>query len=241
VRFVVDAQLPPDLACWITDQEHNTEHVADVGLTTASDREIWRYAEAAGAVIVTKDEDFARRRSLECEGPSVVWLRFGNTARRVAPAARPRLPDDPGSARATGAPDRGASGVIQATMSIQLPDADAEIEPIPTSGGGRALESELDRFSNLIKGFNDQCCNVSWTHADRVHKLVTEEIPSRVAADTAYQNARRNSDKQNARIEYDKALGRVMLSLLKDDTQFYRLFSNDESFRKWLTDTILAR
>ena len=49
-----------------------------------------------------------------------------------------------------------------------------------------------------------------WTDADRVHKLITEEIPSRVAADTAYQNAKQNSDKQNARIEHDKALARVM-------------------------------
>ena len=40
-----------------------------------------------------------------------------------------------------------------------------------------------------------------------MHKLITEDIPSRVAADTAYQNARQNSDKQNARIEHDKALG----------------------------------
>jgi predicted nuclease of predicted toxin-antitoxin system len=39
-----------------------------------------------GAVIVTKDEDFAVRRLL-MGGPSVVWLRLGNT-RRVALLAR---------------------------------------------------------------------------------------------------------------------------------------------------------
>src|SRR5665647_3637822 len=32
----------------------------------------------------------------------------------------------------------------------------------------------------------------------RVHKLITEDIPARVAADTAYQNAPKGSDKQNA-------------------------------------------
>ena len=42
---------------------------------------------------------------------------------------------------------------------------------------------------------------------DRVHRLITEDIPKRVAADRAYQNAKQNSDKQNARIEHDKALG----------------------------------
>ena len=30
-------------------------------------------------------------------------------------------------------------------MRIQLPDEDAEIEPVPTDGGGRKPEPELDR------------------------------------------------------------------------------------------------
>jgi type I restriction enzyme R subunit len=71
-----------------------------------------------------------------------------------------------------------------------------------------------------------------------VHKLITEEIPSRVAADAAYQNARRNSDKQNARIEHDKALARVMTAVLKDDTELFKQFMDNESFRRWMTDAV---
>jgi type I restriction enzyme R subunit len=128
----------------------------------------------------------------------------------------------------------------QAAMQIQLPDADAEIEPVPTSAGGHNPEPELDRLSNILRVFNDQFGNIPWTDADRVHKLITEEIPARVAADSAYQNARRNSDKQNARIEHDKALARVMTAVLKDDTELFKQFSDNESFRRWLTDTIFA-
>jgi len=40
----------------------------------ASTRQAWR------AVIITKDEDFAIRRLLR-EGPSIVWVRIGNTRR----------------------------------------------------------------------------------------------------------------------------------------------------------------
>ena len=126
----------------------------------------------------------------------------------------------------------------QAVVKIQLPDSDAEIEPVPTSGGGFKPEPELDRLSNIIRNFNDQFGNVSWNDGDRVHRLITEEIPKKVAADVAYQNAKQNSDKQNARIEHDKALARVMTSLLKDDTQLFKQFSDNESFRRWLTDTI---
>jgi type I restriction enzyme R subunit len=128
----------------------------------------------------------------------------------------------------------------QATMKIALTDADAEIEPVPTSGGGHKPEPELDRLSNIIKAFNDQFGNIPWTDADRVRKLITEEIPARVAADSAYQNARKFSDKQNARIEHDKALGRVMTALIQDDTELFKQFSDNESFHRWLTDTVFA-
>jgi len=128
----------------------------------------------------------------------------------------------------------------QAAVKIQLPDADAEIEPVPTTGGGQKPEPELDRLSNILKSFNDQFGNIPWTDADRVHKLITEDIPQRVAADAAYQNARKYSDKQNARIEHDKALARVMTAVLKDDTELFKQFMDNESFRRWLTDTVFG-
>jgi len=128
----------------------------------------------------------------------------------------------------------------KAAIRIQLPDVDAEIEPVPTTGGGRKPEPELDRLSNIIKTFNDQFGNIPWSDADRVHKLITEDIPARVAADIAYQNAQKNSDKQNARIEHDKALTRVMNAVLKDDTQLFKHFSDNEGFRRWLTDMVFA-
>jgi type I restriction enzyme R subunit len=128
----------------------------------------------------------------------------------------------------------------QAAAKIQLPGADAEIEPVPATGGGRKPEPELDRLSNIIKAFNDQFGNIPWSDADRVHKLITEDIPSRVAADTAYQNAKKNSDKQNARIEHDKALARVMTAVLKDDTELFKQFMDNESFRRWMTDTVFG-
>jgi type I restriction enzyme R subunit len=73
-----------------------------------------------------------------------------------------------------------------------------------------------------------------------VHKLITEDIPSRVAADVAYQNAKKNSDKQNARIEHDKALARVMTAVLNDDTELFKQFMDNESFKRWMTDTIFG-
>jgi len=128
----------------------------------------------------------------------------------------------------------------KAAMKIQLPDEDAEIQPVPAIGGGHKPEPEMDRLSNILKTFNDQFGNIPWTDTDRVHRLITQDIPTKVAADTAYQNAKKHSDKQNARIEHDKALGRVMTAVLKDDTELFKQFSDNESFRRWLTDTVFG-
>ena len=127
-----------------------------------------------------------------------------------------------------------------AMMRIQLPDANAEIEPVPTSGGGYVPEPEIDLLSNILKTFNDQFGNIAWVDADRVRRLVTEEIPSRVSSDQAYKNARLNSDRANARIEHDEALRRVMTAILQDDTQLFKEFSDNESFRRWLTEAIFT-
>ena len=58
-----------------------------------------------------------------------------------------------------------------------------------------------------------------------------------MAADTAYHNAMKNSDKQNARIEHDKALQRVIVELLSDHTELFKQFSDNPAFKKWLGDT----
>lgn len=73
---------------------------------------------------------------------------------------------------------------------------------------------------------------------DRAARMIAQDVPARVAADAAYQNARQLSDEQNARIEHDKALGRVMTTVLKDDTQFFKQYSDNESFRSWLGDLV---
>jgi type I restriction enzyme, R subunit len=128
----------------------------------------------------------------------------------------------------------------KAAVKIQLPDQDGELEPMPADGEGGKPEPELDRLSNILKLFNDQFGNIAWADGDRVRKLVTEEIPAKVAADKAYQNARKNSDKQNAKVEHEKALKRVMNAVLKDDAELYKQFSDNPDFRRWLTDTVFS-
>ena len=128
----------------------------------------------------------------------------------------------------------------QAMQKILLPDEDAEIGPVPTSAGGHRPEADLDRLSNILRTFNEHFGDIRWEDADRVTQLIIETIPARVAADTAFRNARQNSDRQNARIEHDKALLRVMTSVMPDDTELFKQFMDNASFKRWLNDTVFS-
>jgi len=83
VKVLIDAQLPPSLARLLTTAGHQATHVREVGLRAATDPVIWSYARREGAVIFTKDEDFALRRLHAPTGPTIVWLRIGNCSTEV--------------------------------------------------------------------------------------------------------------------------------------------------------------
>lgn len=127
---------------------------------------------------------------------------------------------------------------VMSANSITLADEDSEIDPAIAVSGGFKPEPEMDRLSNIIKAFNDQFGNIDWKDVDKIQKVISEELPGKVASDEAYQNAMKNSDKQNARIEHDKALQRVMVELLSDHTELFKQFSDNQSFKKWLADMI---
>jgi len=125
----------------------------------------------------------------------------------------------------------------QAAMKVLLPNADAEIEPVPTGGGGRTSVPEVDRLSNILKTFNEQFGTL-FTDADRVTRRIKDDIAPKIAADPAYKNAKQNTPNA-ARIELDAALMRVIGPLLKDDTEFYKQFVQNDSFRRFVTEMVL--
>ena len=128
----------------------------------------------------------------------------------------------------------------RAMQKIALPDEDAEIDPVPSPGGGHRPEPELDQLSTILKIFNDLFGDIPWQDADRVRELITETIPAKVAVDTAFKNARQNSDKENTRIEHDKALLRVMTDVMKDDTELFKQFMDNASFKRWMSDAVFG-
>lgn len=91
MRFLIDAQLPPGLARWLTAEGYPSDHVNDLGIGPATDSRIEAEARRLGAVIWSKDVDFAERARVR-PGLQVVWLRLGNTTNAALRAQlAPRL------------------------------------------------------------------------------------------------------------------------------------------------------
>ena len=124
-------------------------------------------------------------------------------------------------------------------MKIALADEDGLLDPVLTEGGGAKPEPDLEHLSDILRTFNDQFGNIAWEDEDRVRQRI-EELPRKVAEDEAYQNAQRNDDPVNARIESDKALARVMISMMRDETQLFKQFSDNASFKRWLADSVFG-
>jgi predicted nuclease of predicted toxin-antitoxin system len=80
--FLIDAQLPPSLAEALRSAGYEATHVADLGLLAAGDRQIWSEAISRTAVLVTKDRDFSLIRAASNSGPTILWIRVGNTTNR---------------------------------------------------------------------------------------------------------------------------------------------------------------
>ena len=126
----------------------------------------------------------------------------------------------------------------KAVMKIALADEHAEIAPVPTDASGYKAEPELERLSSILKSFNDHFGTL-FADTDRVAKRIRDDIAPQVAADAAFQNAKANTP-HTARLAHDQALGRVMQTLLKDDTQVYKQFVENESFKRFIGDMVYA-
>ena len=127
----------------------------------------------------------------------------------------------------------------QNMISIQLEDSDAEVDPVPNGTPRTPSTPEMDLLTSILNTFNDLFGNIDWTDADNVRRQVAE-IPAMVARDDRYQNAMKNSDKQNARIESDRALQSVIFGIMADNMELFKQFQDNPSFKKWLSDMVFS-
>ena len=124
----------------------------------------------------------------------------------------------------------------QATQRIAPEDDDAELDPVPVGSGGQHHEPEMEPLSRIVATFNE-LWGGDFTDPDQITKAL-QGIPEQVANDSAYKNARLNSDPQNARIEHDAALQRLITSMVRNQTELYKRYTENPEFREWLSGQV---
>ena len=95
----------------------------------------------------------------------------------------------------------------------------------------------MDLLSAILSDFNDMFGNINWNDADNVRRQILE-IPGMVSRDEQYQNAMRNSDKQEARTESDRVLQKIIFSIMADNMELFKQFTDNPEFKKWLSDLV---
>jgi predicted nuclease of predicted toxin-antitoxin system len=95
----IDAQLSPALAPFVTDLfgaalAIEASSVKWLGLRDATDEAIYAAAREAGAIVLTKDADFAVMLERHGPPPCVIWVTLGNTSNaRMREVLRKALPE----------------------------------------------------------------------------------------------------------------------------------------------------
>ena len=79
MNILLDQNISFRVVLLLSDAFENVKQVKQIGLTDASDLEIWKYALDNDYTVVTFDSDFIDLATLKGSPPKIIWLRFGNS------------------------------------------------------------------------------------------------------------------------------------------------------------------
>jgi len=82
MKLLLDENLSRRVVPFLQNDYPGSSQVALVGLETASDLDIWKYAQQNGFVIVTRDADFYELSLHQPDNaPRIIWLRVANVSK----------------------------------------------------------------------------------------------------------------------------------------------------------------
>ena len=125
----------------------------------------------------------------------------------------------------------------QETMSIKLEDEDAEIGPVPTGSAGGLRNVQMELLSAIVDEFNNMFGNIAWKNKENVERQILD-MPDMVSADEKYRNAMKNSDRESAHLECERALQQIIIAVMADNMELFKHYTDDPAFKKWLLDYV---
>lgn len=122
------------------------------------------------------------------------------------------------------------------TIDIILEDKDGKVSGFGI-GSGRMNEVEIADLEKIVSDFNDIFGNIPWEDKDNVARQI-KEIPEMVMKNEKFKNALKNSDIENIKREYKATLKEVFRIIMSDNMELFGQWTNNQTFSKWLDDTI---
>jgi predicted nuclease of predicted toxin-antitoxin system len=81
MKLLLDENLSRRIVPFLQTAFPGSTQVTLLGLESASDSEIWQYANDSGFVIVSRDSDFQERSLVAGHPPQVIWLKIPNRSK----------------------------------------------------------------------------------------------------------------------------------------------------------------
>lgn len=94
MKFLIDNQLPLQLAEHPRQRGHDCLHVLELGLDEANDAAIWSRAERDERIVVSKDDDFIFLANRPNQTGRLLWVRLGNCRNVTLIEAIDRIHDE---------------------------------------------------------------------------------------------------------------------------------------------------
>lgn len=118
---------------------------------------------------------------------------------------------------------------LESTTNVVLGQGEY-LNPMPTDMRGSVKEPEMEYLSNIIKSFND-VYGTNFEDIDKVRRMA-EDLMEDVSQDQEFKSSFANSDKQNAKITFDKVLSEKMLKHVNTSFELYKEFSDNKDFKQ---------
>lgn len=80
MKLLLDQNISRKLLKDLQTTFSGSEHVFNLNLQSATDKEIWEYARDHKFTIITQDSDFNERGVIYGYPPKIIWLRTGNVS-----------------------------------------------------------------------------------------------------------------------------------------------------------------
>lgn len=84
--LLFDQNISPRLVALLADLYPDSAHVDSLGLSRATDKEVWEFARQHHYTIVSKDADFSEMGVVYGFPPKIVWIRRGNCSTKAIEA-----------------------------------------------------------------------------------------------------------------------------------------------------------